>query len=73
MNQYQACLHSFECISHGDSNYVHEIPKFWHFWKCFELLDLSYINQLYNLVAIIGHHDKVTEEKSLCFKDLHFT
>ena len=38
MNQYQACLYSFECISHGYSKDVHEIPKCWHFWKYCELL-----------------------------------
>ena len=31
MNQYQACLYSFGCISHGDSKYGHEIPKCCHF------------------------------------------
>ena len=31
LNQYQACLDSVECISHGDSKYGHEIPQFWHF------------------------------------------
>ena len=30
MHQYQACLYSFECISHGDSKYGHEIPKCLH-------------------------------------------
>ena len=37
MNQYQACLYLFQCISHGDSKYGHEIPKccnFWNFWPC---------------------------------------
>ena len=28
MNQYQACLYSVECISHGDSKYGHDIPQF---------------------------------------------
>ena len=28
INQYQACLYSVECISHGDSKYCHEIPQF---------------------------------------------
>ena len=27
MNQYQACLYLFECISHSDSKYGHEIPQ----------------------------------------------
>ena len=27
LNQYQACLYSFECNFHDDSKYVHEIPK----------------------------------------------
>ena len=31
MNQYQACLDSFECISHKDSKYSTQIPKCWHF------------------------------------------
>ena len=31
MNQYQACLYSFECIFHWDSKYGHEMPQFWHF------------------------------------------
>ena len=35
MNQYQACLYLFECISHGDSKYDHEIPK------CCEIVDVS--------------------------------
>ena len=29
--QYQACLYSFECISHSDSNYGNEFEQFWHF------------------------------------------
>ena len=33
MNQYQACLHLFECISHGDSKYGNEIKKCSHFWN----------------------------------------
>ena len=32
LNQYHWCLYSFECISHCDSKYGHEIPEFWHFW-----------------------------------------
>ena len=32
LNQYQACLYLFECVSHGDSKYSHQIPECWHFW-----------------------------------------
>ena len=28
MNRYQACLYLFDCFSHGDSKYDHEIPHF---------------------------------------------
>ena len=31
MNQYQACLYLFQCISHGDSKYSNQIPECWHF------------------------------------------
>ena len=31
LNQYQPCLYLFECISHGDSKYSHQISEFWHF------------------------------------------
>ena len=31
LNQYQACLYSFECISHDDSKYSHQIPELLHF------------------------------------------
>ena len=31
INQYQACLYSLECISHGHSKYGPEILQFWHF------------------------------------------
>ena len=38
LNQNQACLYSFECISHGDSKYSHEIPKFCHLFFIFYFL-----------------------------------
>ena len=41
MYKYQACLYSFECISHGDSKYGHEIPKCWHFFKICYIFYLS--------------------------------
>ena len=41
MNQYQACLYSFECISHGDFKYGDEIVKCWPFWKFCDIFDLS--------------------------------
>ena len=41
MNQYQACLYLFECISHGDSKYGHEIPKCGHFWIFCDFVGLS--------------------------------
>ena len=28
LNQYQACLYLFECISHGDSKYSNEVQLF---------------------------------------------
>ena len=31
MNQYQACLDSFECILHKDSKYSNQIPECLHF------------------------------------------
>ena len=33
LNQYQTYLYLFECISHGDSKYSHQIPECWHFLK----------------------------------------
>ena len=33
LNQYQACLFLFECISHGYSKYSNEDQLFWHFWQ----------------------------------------
>ena len=41
MNQHRACLYLFECISHGDSKYDHEIPKFYHFWIFGDIFGLS--------------------------------
>ena len=41
INQYQACLYLFECISHDDSKYGHEIPKCCHFLTFCEMFDLS--------------------------------
>ena len=41
MNQYQACLYLYQCISHGDSKYCHEIPPFWHFWQFCIIFELS--------------------------------
>ena len=41
LNQYQACLYLFECISHGDSKYSHKIPEFWIFWNFWDILNLS--------------------------------
>ena len=38
MNQDQACLYSFEGISHGDNKYGTEIPAV---QNLFEILDLS--------------------------------
>ena len=35
INQYQACLYSFECISHGDFKYGHNISQLWHFFYTF--------------------------------------
>ena len=40
LNQYQACLYLYESISHGDSKYSHEIPKFWYFWRFCDILDM---------------------------------
>ena len=34
LNQYQACLYLFKCISHGDFKYSHEIPKFDNMVTC---------------------------------------
>ena len=41
LNQYQACLYSFEWISHSDSKYVHEISNFYIFWLFCQLFELS--------------------------------
>ena len=41
MNQYQACLYSFECISHGDSKYGHENSNIVIFWNICDILYLS--------------------------------
>ena len=41
LNQYQACLYLFKCISHCDSKYSHQILEFWHFFKCYKMFDSS--------------------------------
>ena len=41
MNQYQACLNSFECIFHKDSKYSNQIPECWHFLP--NLLHFSFV------------------------------
>ena len=38
LNQYQACLYLFECISHAESKYVNEIKPFWYFRFVFDFL-----------------------------------
>ena len=39
LNQYQACLYLFECISYGDSKYSHWIQEFGHFWTFCGMFD----------------------------------
>ena len=54
MNQYQACLYSFECISHGDSKYGYEIPKVWNFWTFCDIFNSSSAHACYMVSVKIG-------------------
>ena len=41
LNQYQACLYLYECSSHGDSKYSHQIPEFLNFGQFCDIFNLS--------------------------------
>ena len=41
MNQYQACLDSFELIFHKDSKYSNQITEWWHLYNFVYILVLS--------------------------------
>ena len=71
MNQYQACLYSLECISHGDSKYGHEMSTFCHFWKFCETLYLPSAHVCRML--IVNYNSSAPEPYPKRFKNLIFS